>query len=78
MTVIVLPSVGRFELRLWHTLLDISDVMPASWTLIGGQMVFLHALENGRTPVRVSEDLDVVVDARVRPSALLSRASPIV
>lgn len=44
--------------------------MPSDWTLIGGQMVLLHALEHGRAPQRVSEDLDLVVNARVRPLAL--------
>ena len=38
--------------------------------LIGGQMVLLHALQARRTPRRVSQDLDAVIDARVRPPAL--------
>lgn len=56
--------------RLWTTLLDLVYRMPADWTLIGGQMVLLHGLEAGRVPPRVSEDLDLVVNARVRPPAL--------
>ena len=67
---IELPPLGDLDLDLWHALLDVADRMPADWTLIGGQMVLLHALEHGRTPLRVSEDIDLVVDARVRPPAL--------
>lgn len=67
---IELPPLGELDVELWHALLDIADRMPSNWTLIGGQMVLLHALEHGRAPQRVSEDLDLVVDARVRPLAL--------
>jgi hypothetical protein len=68
--VIDLPPLGALESALWDALLDIADRMPSGWTLIGGQMVLLHGLENGRVPPRVSEDLDLVVDVRVRPPAL--------
>ena len=67
---ITLPPLGNLDLELWHALLDLAEREPADWTLIGGQMVLLHALESGRTPLRVSQDLDLVVDARVRPPAL--------
>ncbi len=67
---IELPPLGALDLELWQALLDIADRMPSDWTLVGGQMVLLHALEHGRAPQRLSEDLDVVVDARVRPPAL--------
>jgi hypothetical protein len=65
--VIALPPLGGDGDRLWNSLLDITDRMPDDWTLIGGQMVLLHALEAGQAPPRVSEDLDMVVNARVRP-----------
>jgi hypothetical protein len=38
--------------------------------IIGGQMVLLHALQAGREPGRVGQDLDTVIDARIRPPAL--------
>ena len=55
----------------WDTLIELSDVRPGEWTLIGGQMVFLHGIEHGATPPRISTDLDVVVNARIagRPVA---------
>jgi hypothetical protein len=67
--VITLPPLGPLDSDLWHALLDIAEQMPADWTLIGGQMVLLHGLEHGRTPPRLSQDLDLVIDARVRPPA---------
>lgn len=54
--------------------MDIAERRAADWTLVGGQMVLLHALEHGATPPRVSTDLDLVVDARVRPPAIPAMA----
>ncbi|MGW6258546.1 hypothetical protein [Streptomyces sp. NPDC055085] len=51
------PLVG-----LWGVLLDIADRMSDAWTLIGGQMVLLHGMEQGRTPPGASQDLDVLAD----------------
>lgn len=67
---IELPPMVARDTALWEALLDIAERMHSDWTLVGGQMVLLHALEGGRTPPRVSEDLDLVVDARIRPPAL--------
>ena len=67
---IELPPLGDLDDELWRALLDIADRMHTGWTLIGGQMVLLHALGHGRTPPRVSRDLDLVIDARVRPPAI--------
>ncbi|WP_420620302.1 hypothetical protein [Candidatus Poriferisocius sp.] len=56
---------------IWDALLELSsDLVHPEWTLIGGQMVMLHAAENGAAPLRVSRDLDVVVNARVATGAL--------
>lgn len=46
-------------------LIELSELRPGEWTLVGGQMVFLHAMEHGAAPPRVSTDLDVLVNARV-------------
>ncbi|MFF0062099.1 nucleotidyl transferase AbiEii/AbiGii toxin family protein [Streptomyces sp. NPDC005279] len=51
------PLVG-----LWGTLLDLSEKVTESWTLIGGQMVLMHGLEHDRTPPAASLDLDVLAD----------------
>ena len=63
--------------ELWDALIELSDVGPGEWTRIGGQMVFLHAIEQGVIPPRVSTDLDVLVSARItgRPLAAFARSS---
>ena len=60
-----LPILAGYEHSLWETLLELADLRPQRWTLIGDQMVFVHAIESDVEPVRVSSDLDVLVNARV-------------
>ncbi len=60
-----LPLLAGTESALWTTLMEVCETFPAYWTLIGGQMVLLHAIEHGRTPPRVSTDLDALVNARI-------------
>ena len=62
---VVLPSYPGYNDRLWETLLELARTPLQEWTLIGGQMVLLHALEHGAEPTRFSTDIDVVVNARV-------------
>ena len=64
-TPVELPTLGGYEHTLWETLLELSDLRPREWTLIGGQMVLVHATEAGVAPPRLSADLDVLVNARV-------------
>ncbi len=65
-----LPDLPGIEEGLWMTLLELAEVQPDNWTLIGGQMVLLHALEQGASLPRVSTDLDVLVDARIATRAI--------
>ncbi len=60
-----LPTLPGHDDELWLALIELSELRPGVWTLIGGQMVFLHAMEHGADPPRVSTDLDVLVNARV-------------
>ena len=60
-----LPILAGYEYSLWETLFELADLRPQEWTLIGGQMVFVHAIEHDVEPVRLSSDLDVLVNARV-------------
>lgn len=58
----------------WWTLFDLAELFPDGWTLIGAQMVALHAAEHGRVPPRSSRDADVLANARVlrsRPQHLV-------
>lgn len=50
----------------WHILFDLAAADSENWLLIGGQMVYLLAVENGVEPIRSTDDLDVVVDVRAR------------
>lgn len=68
--VVELPALPPPVDQLWHTLLDLGDRLDVPWTLIGGQMVLLHAVENGQVPPQVSQDGDVVADVRAVPGAL--------
>ena len=60
-----LPTLPGHDYELWLTLVDLSELRPGEWSLIGGQMVFLQAMQHGVEPPRVSTDLDVLVNARV-------------
>ena len=72
-----LPTLTGHDAGLWDTLIELSDARPAEWTLVGGQMVFLHGLEHGVTPPRVSTDLDILVSARVMSGAVASFAAAV-
>src|SRR5262245_48222132 len=55
---------------LWPAMLDLAVALPQPWTLIGGQMVYLHGALVGRSPHRFTEDIDVVFDMRVEVNAI--------
>lgn len=42
---IVMPAMGAGQEAAWHALLDLHEVHPTGWTLIGGQLVHLHCAE---------------------------------
>lgn len=52
------------EHRLWLTVLELADRQPEGWTLVGAQLVMLHAWEHGVSPTRTSRDLDVIVNIK--------------
>lgn len=65
-----LPTLPGHDDALWATLVELSDVRPGDWTLIGGQMVFLRALEHDTVPPRMSTDLDILVNTRIGSGAV--------
>lgn len=67
---VVLPPLARPVDELWHVLLDLGETIKVRWTLIGGQMVLLHALAHGQVPPQISQDGDVIADIRATPSAI--------
>ena len=54
----------------WLTLLDLAKTFPGGWCLVGGQMVWLLAAEQGAIPLRATDDVDVVVDLRSEPTGV--------
>jgi hypothetical protein len=72
---IVLPPLPRPVDQLWHVLLDLADSLTVPWTLAGGQMVLLHALEHGQAPLEPSQDGDVIADIRADHKALTKVAA---
>lgn len=67
--VVTLPPLAPPVDQVWDVLLDLGgSALP--WTLIGGQMVLLHALEHGQVPPQISQDADVIADVRAEPAAL--------
>jgi len=67
---IELPVMASPVDQLWHVLLDLSESLTVPWTLVGGQMVLLHAIEHGQVPPEPSQDGDVVADLRADHGAL--------
>ena len=65
---VILPALAAPVDQLWHCLLDLAAV--PHWTLVGGQMVLLHALEHGSSQSVVSQDGDVLADIRVDQGAI--------
>jgi hypothetical protein len=56
---------------LWREIGELVAVLPKDWVLIGGLMVQLHALEHGHVDLRVTDDVDLLGQAR--PQGALSR-----
>lgn len=69
-TVIELPPLGPPINELWHVLLELEERLTVPWSVIGGQMVLLHALEHGHTPPQISQDGDVIADIRADPASI--------
>lgn len=51
----------------WATLFALAEETTEEWILVGGQMIFVLAVELGAERFRPTEDIDVVVNTRVRP-----------
>jgi hypothetical protein len=63
--VIVIETTVPGIAEAWAAALTLAREHPTGWTVIGAQMVALHAAERGRTPLRQSLDLDVLVNVRL-------------
>jgi hypothetical protein len=68
-TVATLHNLTPAAAQGWHVLFDLADTAPKGWVLVGGQMMYLLAAENGATLPRATDDVDVVMDVRLKPGA---------
>lgn len=56
-----MPAMAAEQSRLWELILTLSERLePTQWSLVGGQMVALHALNAGVTWPRVTRDIDML------------------
>ncbi len=67
---IVLPDMPEEQTASWLGILDVYNVLPEGWTLIGGQLVHLHCAERGQFPERPTNDADTVLDVHADPTIL--------
>lgn len=49
---------------------EIHKAMPRGWVLVGGQAVYLHAIEHGAPFVRSTKVADMALDIRAYPTML--------
>ncbi|HVW30996.1 MAG TPA: hypothetical protein VHL53_00530 [Acidimicrobiia bacterium] len=64
------PLAGALE-AVWDGICALADALgDLPWTVVGGQMVFLHAAEAGVDMHRVSTDIDAAVDVRAAPDGM--------
>jgi len=67
---IELPLLTSRQHQSWVGLLELANKLPTGWTLIGGQLVQLHCWENDKSPVRITTDIDTVLDVVSNPDIL--------
>lgn len=67
---VTLPPMSAAQTQSWLTLLELGRRLPTDWTLVGGQLVFLHCQEQGAVPIRPTDDGDAALDVRARPDIL--------
>lgn len=68
--VIRLPAMLPTQEESWRAVFEIYEALPHGWVLIGGQAVFLHAVERGSATPRATTDADVGLDIRTYPQHL--------
>ena len=54
----------------WQAVFEIHASIPKGWVLVGGQAVFLHAVERAAPHVRATKDADMALDIRAYPTML--------
>lgn len=65
-----LPAMFTEQQEAWQAVFEIHSAMPHGWVLVGGQAVYLHAIERGAPFVRPTKDADMALDIRAYPTML--------
>lgn len=71
----VLEGMSPAQEQGWLVLLELFHGRRDDWTLVGGQMMYLLALENGAALPRTTTDMDVVINVVESPGAIRALAS---
>ncbi len=58
------------QAQAWGTLVELHQIVPDHWTIVGGQMVYAHCMDRGFTGARPTMDADTVLDVRARAKIL--------
>lgn len=61
---IELPAMLAEQEQAWQAVFEIHESMPHGWVMVGGQSVYLHAVERSAPFVRATKDADVALDIR--------------
>ena len=67
---VALTALSEPQRQSWLGLLEVAADFRDGWCLVGGQMVHLLCVERAFTPVRPTDDGDVVLDVRAHPHVL--------
>lgn len=65
-----LPQMPPAQESAWYALFEIHEVYPSYWTLVGGQAVYLRAIERDAPYIRPTTVADTGLDVRLNPNAL--------
>lgn len=65
-----LPAMLPEQEESWRAIFEIYEALPLGWVLVGGQSVYLHAVERGATTPRPTKDADFALDIRTYPHHL--------
>ena len=63
-----LPAMLPEQEESWRAIFEIYEALPLGWVLVGGQSVYLHAVERGATTPRPTKDADFALDIRTYPT----------
>ena len=67
---IELPAMLTEQSESWKAIFEVYEALPHGWILVGGQAVYLHAIERNAPAPRATKDADFALDIRAYPQHL--------